>query len=545
MELLKKPVYLAAALVVVVGISFLAGSWFHSRKAPAAGGRKILHYVDPMNPAHTSPEPGLAPCGMQMEPVYADAGGQTPSGPLPPGALKINPQKQQIIGVRVAPVEKAPFTYHLRALGKVAVDETRVYRLNAVLDGWIKEIYNNSTGSVVKKDEPLATFYSPEFLGSQQAYLYALGALDRFQATGKETPEQIDLTRKNIQQYVDSLRNLGMGELQIKEMERTRQYTENIFISAPATSFILARNISPGQRFDKGTEWYRLADLSRVWILADLFEDEVQFIKPGEKVRVTYPYQKKTFEATVSEVLPIFDPTTRTLKVRLETENPGYMLRPDMFVDVDFPVKIPPSINVPVEAVMDSGLKQTVFVDQGNGIFEPRAVETGWRLGDRVEITQGLQPSEKIVTSGNFLIDSESRMRLAAAGFFGNVVKDPVCGMNLDEGKAKAGSHKRDHQGQTYYFCSDQCQEKFRQAPERFLGQSPATPRVAMPSITPSTSAGPAPPMETGIERDIRGRPIRSVPSPPPQPPAPEAAQPQPPKALHSLPPGGGDHQHD
>ena len=170
-----------------------------------------------------------------------------------------------------------------------------------------------------------------------------------------------------------------MSDLQIKEMERTREYNENILIVAPETSFIIARNVSPGQRFDRGTEWYRLADLSRVWILADLFEDEAQYIKPGEKVRVTYPYQKKTFEATVSEVLPIFDPVSRTLKVRLETENPGYMLRPDMFVDVDFPVKLPPSINVPVEAVLDSGLTQTVFVDQGDGFFEPRKVETGWR----------------------------------------------------------------------------------------------------------------------------------------------------------------------
>ena len=186
-----------------------------------------------MNPAHTSPEPGLAPCGMKMEPVYADDGGQAPAVSLPPGAVKINSQKQQLIGVRVAPVEKTPYTYTLRALGKVAMDETRIYRLNAAADGWIRETYNNSTGSVVKKDETLATFYSPEFLGPQQAYIYALSALDRFQATGKETPAQIERTKRNMQQYVDSLRNLGMSDLQIKEMERTRQYTENILISRP------------------------------------------------------------------------------------------------------------------------------------------------------------------------------------------------------------------------------------------------------------------------------------------------------------------------
>ena len=237
------------------------------------------------------------------------------------------------------------------------MDERLIYRLNAAVEGWIREAGDNSTGSVVKKDETLAIIYSPEFLAPIQAYLYMLSSLDRFQASGKETPAQIEITRLNVQQYIESLRNLGMSDLQIKEIEQGRQYTENIRIIAPATSFILARNISTGQRFERGLELYRLADLRRVWVLADLFENEAQYIQPGEKVKVTYPYQKKTFQATVSEVLPIFDPATRTLKVRLELDNPDYLLRPDMFVDVDFPIKLPPSVNVPVDAVMDSGLE--------------------------------------------------------------------------------------------------------------------------------------------------------------------------------------------
>ena len=195
---------------------------------------------------------------------------------------------------------------------------------------------------------------------------------------------------------------------------------------APTPSFIIARNVSPGQRFEKGTEWYRLADLSQVWILADLYENEAEYIRPGEKVQVTYPYQKRNFQATVSQVLPQFDPTTRTLKVRLEMANPDFALRPDMFVDVEFPITLPPAISVPVDAVLDSGLKKTVFIERGDGYFEPRQVETGWRLGDRVQVLNGLQPGEKIVVSGNFLIDSESRMKLAAAGMYGEVSQDPV-----------------------------------------------------------------------------------------------------------------------
>ncbi len=151
---------------------------------------------------------------------------------------------------------------------------------------------------------------------------------------------------------------------------------------------------------------------------------------------MTLADQDESYMATVSEILPEFDPATLTIKVRLEMDNPGFTLRPGMFVDVEFPIIACYSQRAG-DAIMDSGLKQTIFVDRGNGYFEPRRVKTGWRLGDRVEIVEGLEPGERIVVSGNFLIDSESRMKLAAAGFFGNVVQDPVCGMDLDEAKAR------------------------------------------------------------------------------------------------------------
>ena len=160
------------ALVFIIGI-FLMGWWQGQRKAAnaAPGGRKVLYYVDPMNPAHTSPSPGLAPCGMKMEPVYAEGEGQAPSLSLHPGTVKVSPEKQQILGVRLGKVTKAPYTHMLRTLGKVVVDESRIYRLTAGVSGWIQQIYGNSTGSIVQKDEPLATFYSPEFPAAQQAYI--------------------------------------------------------------------------------------------------------------------------------------------------------------------------------------------------------------------------------------------------------------------------------------------------------------------------------------------------------------------------------------
>ena len=387
---------------------------------------------------------------------------------LPPGTVRIIPEKQQIIGVRIGQVEKAPQRYALRTLGRVAADETRVYRINAAVDGWIRKTFDNATGSLVKKDEILASFYSPDFLGAQQAYIFAVGSLGRYQSTGKETSGQISLTRANIQQYKDSLRTLGMGDRQIEEVGRTRLYTENIHITAPVNGFLLARSISPGERFDKGKELYRIADLSRVWILADLFEKEAPDLLPGTEVRVSLPYKRKVFQATVTNVLPLFDGASRTVKVRMEADNTGYFLRPDMFVDIELPVELPAAITVPVDAVLDSGLRKTVFVDRGNGFFEPREVETGWRHGNLVEIVKGLEPGEKIAISGNFLIDSESRLEMAAAGMYGTLSKDPVCGVDVSVNKAVKAGRKISYNGKTYYFISDENKAQFEKEPGRY-----------------------------------------------------------------------------
>jgi Cu(I)/Ag(I) efflux system membrane fusion protein len=164
------------------------------------------------------------------------------------------------------------------------------------------------------------------------------------------------------------------------------------------------------------------------------------------------------------------------MKVRLEADNPGYALRPDMFVDVELPIKLEPTLAVPTDAVFDTGLKKTVFVDRGEGFFEPREVETGWRLGNRVEITRGLNPGERIVVSGTFLIDSESRMELAAAGMAENLSQDPVCGVPVSIKKSEQAGRKSVYQEKTYYFCSDECKERFDLGPEKYTGQKTAPP---------------------------------------------------------------------
>jgi membrane fusion protein, copper/silver efflux system len=455
---MKSISYAILILALLMG-SFLAGTWYQHRGTPKN------------NPFDIS---------LKTTPAENENADQ-----FLPGTVRVSPERQQTIGVRVGVVEKKPVTYTLRTLGRVALDETRIYRLYAAVDGWIRKVSPIATGSLVKKDDVLATFYAPEFLAAEQAYVYSLIALGRFQTGKRENLDQANPTNLNINQYIDALRNLGMGDRQIQELAETRKYTEDIDIVAPATGFIITRNISPGQRFGKGTEWFRMADQSQVWIFTDTYENEAQYLKPGMAVKIIHPTLQKTLTGKVSPIQPQFDPVTRTLKVRLEAANPGYLLKPDMFVDVEIPVKLPDTIVIPSDAILDTGLKKTVFIDRGNGYFEPREVETGWRLGNRVEITRGLSPGEKIAISGTFLIDSESRMELAAAGITGSLSRDPVTGAEVSVRKAEKAGRKRSFKGKTYYFASEENRARFDQDPGRYVDKS-VEPPSGPPADTPT-----------------------------------------------------------
>ena len=447
---MSPPLKIALAVLAAL-LCFGAGVWSsHFHTSPVVVGRRVLYYHDPMHPAYKSDKPGIAPdCGMELEPVYADdAAPDAVVRSAPPGTLLISAERLQAAGIRREKAVKARGERQIRYLGRVAVDEDRLYKINATVDGWIRQITPEATtGNFIRKNQTLASYYAPEFLAAQQAYLFAIGALDRFQATGRETETQIALTKANIQQARDSLTVLGMSDLQADEIERTRELTQNIRIVSPTDGFIIVRNISPGQRFERGTEFFRVADLSRVWVVADLFENEGWTARSARTVVARY--QGRTYQAEVSQVPPMFDTATRTLKLRLEVANTGLTLRPDMFVDVEFTATFPPAVTVPSDAIVDSGRRKTVFVDWGGGFFEPRAVETGERLGERVVITHGLEAGECVVVAGTFLLDSESRMRIATNGQASPAVvvggaKGPVCGMNVEPPNV-AG--KDDHNG--------------------------------------------------------------------------------------------------
>lgn len=401
--------------------TFLAGSFYsraHDSHSAASTGRVIRCYRDPMHPSYTSDRPGTAPdCGMKLEPVYAEEAALPQNSTSPAaarGMISVGPEKQQLIGAVRGSVERGPLTKTVRTLGRVAIDESRIFPVTAGADGVVRKVFPASTNTEVQIGQPLVAVYGREYVTAQRTLLYGLRAMET--APQAAALDYQDRPAFAVEEARLNLLDMGFGEAQVKQITRERKPLLDVLLVAPNSGIVMARNAFPEQRFNRGAELFRIADLSRVWIIADLFGEDARSIRAGASAGVSLPDapQNKS-QATVSGAQPRFNPTTRALTVRLEMANPHLLYRPDMFVDVEFSLGFPEVTSVPADAVLDSGLRKTVFVDHGNGMFEARAVETGSRFDGRVEIVRGLQPGESIVVSGNFLLDSESRMRTPSA----------------------------------------------------------------------------------------------------------------------------------
>jgi Cu(I)/Ag(I) efflux system membrane fusion protein len=384
--------------------------------AAAPDARPVLYYVDPMHPAYKSDRPGTAPdCGMALQPVYKDATGAAAAPPSVPGAVAIDRDRQQLIGVRVSPVAATAAEETLRVYGRVAADDNRIYRVDVGIDGLVRDLSTVTTGSQVRKDEWLATFSAPELRQPIQGYLVAVELFERAKKEG-DAHGGSEVAAAGLQQNVDRLLSFGMSSVQLDEIARTRQVPQAIRITAPADGFVLARNLSRGQKFNRGDELYRIADLRRVWVVADVAGADAAYLTEGSAAEITLPGRGTALRARISRDLrPQFNPDTQSVQLRLEVDNNGFVLRPDMFVNVDLRVALPSAIAVPVDAVIDEGLKKIVFVERAAGLFEPRQVETGWVFGGRVEIVKGLAAGDLVVVDGTFLLDAETRLRAARA----------------------------------------------------------------------------------------------------------------------------------
>jgi membrane fusion protein, copper/silver efflux system len=386
------------------------GRWYAK---PPAGERKPLYWVDPMHPWYKSDVPGIAPdCNMKLVPVLPgeEARYERRANKMPEGSVQITPEKQQLIGVEYGTVEYETVKNSVRAVARVTLDETKIAKVHSKLEGWIDQVFVDFTGKQVHQGDPLLTIYSPEALATQQEYLLAIKA----QHLMHDNPvhEMLGSTENLVAAARKRLELWDISEAQIEEMAAKGEPLKNLTLASPISGFVIERNAYAKQRLMPDTVLYTLADLSKVWVLADVYEYEAAAVRTGTPATLTLAYLPgRSFHGRVNYILPQVDAATRTLKVRIEFENPGFVLKPDMYGDVDLATGGARRLMVPQTAVLNSGDRQTVFVDRGNGYFEPRDVKIGAQNGSRIEILSGLKAGERIVVSGNFLLDSESQLR--------------------------------------------------------------------------------------------------------------------------------------
>lgn len=376
-------------------------------KAQAAKGpRKILYYRNPMGLPDTSPVPKKDSMGMDYIPVYE--GDETDDGNI----VKVSLDRVQRSGVRTEAAEARVLVQPVRAVGTVTIDESKLTVVAMRSAGYIEDLFVNNTGRTVQAGEPLFRVYSPDIVNAQIDLRISLGAVQRG-VSGTEG-------NQTVNGAMQRLRNLGVPESRIKELRETGANPRTLDWPAPATGVVLSKRVINGQRVEAGDELYRIADLSTVWVIADVAEADVGLLKIGTPAQVTFrAYPNGPVEGRVTLIYPEVKAETRTARVRIEVPNPDGRLKADMYADVVFRTGADetPVVAVPNSAVIDSGSRQLVLVSRGEGRFEPRPVKLGRRGDGYREVLDGVREGEEIVTAATFLIDAESNLRAALKTF--------------------------------------------------------------------------------------------------------------------------------
>ncbi len=401
--------------------------------APASAGEpKVLYWYDPMHPWYKSDKPGVAPdCGMKLVPMYAEEG--TGGLHLPAGTVQISAARQQLIGVITAPAEYRSVDKTLRTVGSVALDETRIATVHVRVNGWIQKVFVDFRFDHVRKGEPLFTLYSPDLVATEQEYLLALKA--ERELGGSPYPDVARSSKSLFQAARERLKLWNVTDDQVRKLEQTGQPEREITYYSPAMGHVLERNVFPNQYVTPETELYKIVDHNVVWVFADIYQNEIPDVSLGQEAVITSDALPNiSIRGRVDYLQPHIMDDTRTLPVRIEVPNPELKLNPGMFVNVTLHRALGRHLVVPIDAVLDSGQRQIVFVDRGQGYFEPRPVEVLDRTQDFAVIGQGLSAGERVVLRANFLIDSESNLREALAGMAG------MPGMEMPSGGAGQGA---------------------------------------------------------------------------------------------------------
>ena len=332
---------------------------------------------------------------------------------MQPGAVVIPAVTRQLIGVRSAPVTYAPLAQEVRAVGTVEYDERKLTKVNLRVSGWIEQVFVNAIGQSVRAGQPMLTLYSPDLLATQDEYLLAIKA--QAQLEGSPVAEARQQAAALVASARERLRLWNLTDEQIGAIERRGKAERVLALYAPSSGIVLKRQALPGNYVEPGTTLYELADLSTVWINGDIYESEIPSVKLNQPAKVTFEaYPSETFPGKVTYIYPYLNEATRTVRVRMEFPNPHLKLKPGMYGNVVLGVDAGRRLVVPKEAVLDSGLRQLVFLDLGQGVYQPYPVKLGRRSQEYVEVLEGIKEGDRVVTSANFMLDAESK--LASAG---------------------------------------------------------------------------------------------------------------------------------
>jgi Cu(I)/Ag(I) efflux system membrane fusion protein len=405
------PWLVAAALAVVLAIVL-----FEKRQTNEINGvtqdnsgRVVMAWVDPMysqGPPHTtrSNHPGRAlDCGMPLVPVYADeaGGGQRAAAVAGYSNVSLPPARQQLIGVKLGKAEVRDLSRTIRTVGRVTVDERRLAQVRAKFEGFVERLDVNFTGEAVRRGQPLMSIYSPDVLSTENELILASRSAGQFRSTLEEA------ARRRLLLW-------DISPADIDQVVRTGKPLRSIVLRSPVDGVVLTKNVIAGARVMPTDTLYEVGDLSDVWILADVYETDLPYARIGQTAQVTVASAAgRSWLGRVTFLSPTLDPATRTAKVRIVIDNPGSILKPDMFAEVVLRAPIGSVLAVPDSAVLQTGTRSIVFVDHGNGQFEPRQVVTGARAPGFYEIRSGVVAGETVAVDANFLIDSESRLKAA------------------------------------------------------------------------------------------------------------------------------------
>jgi Cu(I)/Ag(I) efflux system membrane fusion protein len=422
-----RPLALVAAIALAVGIAFSGRvSAFFQRQQPAAqttatgSDRKVLYWYDAMSPQHHYNKPGKAPDGMDLVPQYAEdnaspRGGAAAAAAMPAGTVKIASDKQQLIGVRTGTVERESLVRTVRTTGQLTSDETKLAHIHVKVNGFIDKDYVDYIGQLVKKGQPLFTLYSPDLVATEEEYLIAKRGAKEMGSS--QFPDIAQGSQSLLQSTRERLKLWDITDEQIKKLDETGEVTKTLTFYSPVSGFVTDRKAFPQTAVTPDMDLYDISDLSTIWVNADVYEYEVPFVKVGQTADMQLSYfAGKTYSGKITYIYPAVDPVSHTVKARIEFANPNFDLKPQMFANVQLKINYGKQIVVPQEAVMDSGEKQYVFVVHDRSFFEPRVIQIGAKLEGNVVVLSGLNAGETIVISGNFLIDSESRLKSAMSG---------------------------------------------------------------------------------------------------------------------------------